>query len=234
MDFRFWRKKKSEEQDTPSEKEVKVDYIKEIISLRNQLGEKEKELNEYVTSKNCGYEFSRSFGIIEKYLTDLRNRPSVRLLEHANIEFIEDVLNKLRCIVNDMDEYVEKSKVKIDNDIERAEALKETTKEFLENPKMFFVSNEYFNEEEVYYFAYEFHVNEVNGEQRVKALVTDNETKHCWITYIDINKQYIRPMTMEEFEKYFLPERIELQDFTKEEDIIEYDNYLRRLFNANN
>jgi valyl-tRNA synthetase len=90
MDFRFWRKKKSEEQDTSSEKEAKVEYIKEIISLRNQLSEKEKELNEYVTSKNCGYEFSRSFGIIEKYLTDLRNRPSVRLLEHANIEFIED------------------------------------------------------------------------------------------------------------------------------------------------
>ena len=43
MDFRFWRKKKSEEQGTPSEKEVKVEYIKEIISLRNQLGEKDYE-----------------------------------------------------------------------------------------------------------------------------------------------------------------------------------------------
>jgi hypothetical protein len=231
MDFRFWRKKKSEEQDTPSEKEVKVEYIKEIISLRNQLGEKEKELNEYATSKNCRYEFSRSFEIIEKYLTDSRYRPSVRLLESADIEYIENVLNKLRSVVNDIDEYVEKSKAKIDKDVERAEALKETTKEFLENPKMFFVSNEYFSEEEDYYFAYEFHINEVNGEQRVKALVTDNEAKHCWIAYIDINKQYIRPMTMEEFEKYFLPERIELQEFTKEEDIIEYDNYLRRLFN---
>ena len=38
-------------------------------------------------------------------------------------------------------------------------------------------------------------------------------------------------MTMKEFENNFIKERIELQEFTKEEDIVEYDNYLRRLFN---
>ena len=38
-------------------------------------------------------------------------------------------------------------------------------------------------------------------------------------------------MTIEEFEKNFIKERIKLQGFSKEEDIVEYDNYLRRLFN---
>lgn len=96
---------------------------------------------------------------------------------------------------------------------------------------MFFVLENIFDGNKLYCFCYEFQVINKDGERMAMALITDNETKHCWIKEIKAEEYKIRSMTGEEFEKNFIKERIELQEFSKEEDIVEYDNYLRRLFN---
>lgn len=41
----------------------------------------------------------------------------------------------------------------------------------------------------------------------------------------------LRPMTDDEFEHIFLPKRVSLQNFSRENEMIDYDHYLRNLFN---
>ena len=96
---------------------------------------------------------------------------------------------------------------------------------------MFFVLENIFDGNKLYCFCYEFQVVNKDGKRMARALITDNETGNCWIKEINAEEEKIRSMTFEEFEKNFIKERIELQGFSKEEDIVEYDNYLRRLFN---
>ena len=103
--------------------------------------------------------------------------------------------------------------------------------EFVRKPSMFFVLENIFDGNKLYCFCYEFQAVNKDGKRTARALITDNETERCWIKEIKAEEEKIRSMTFEEFEENFLKERIEIQGFSKEEEIIEYDNYLRRLFN---
>ena len=126
----------------------------------------------------------------------------------------------------------------VNKEIEKVAKAKEGSKvsaaafeEFVRKPSMFFVLENIFDGNKLYCFCYEFQAVNKDGKRMARALITDNETEHCWIKEIKPEEDKIRSMTFEEFEGNFLKERIELQGFSKEEDIIEYDNYLRRLFN---
>lgn len=107
-------------------------------------------------------------------------------------------------------------------------------KTFAEKPSMFFVRESIcFPNAKHYYFAYETQSSVRDNESmEIKALVTSDESKIAYVETFYSTEDVLRPMTFEEFEKYFLMERIECQDFTSEKDVVEYSNYLRNLFNT--
>ena len=144
----------------------------------------------------------------------------------------------LESIVKTHNECASKLREIVNKEIEKIAKAKEESKisaaafeEFVRKPSMFFVLENIFDGNKLYCFCYEFQAVNKDGKRMARALITDNETEHCWIKEIKPEEDKIRSMTFEEFEGNFLKERIELQGFSKEEDIIEYDNYLRRLFN---
>lgn len=116
---------------------------------------------------------------------------------------------------------------------EKYENNKVSFENFAKSPSMFFVTQDLVNADDVkYYFAYEtYPVYEYGGFLCIRALVTSTEDKCAYIENFYPSEDTIRPMTFEEFEKHFLMERIENQDFASEKDVVEYSNYLRNLFN---
>lgn len=152
------------------------------------------------------------------------------LLNYDN-EKLKGAVERLKKCVSRVDEIVNQEIEKVAKAIEESKVSTAAFEEFVKNPSIFFVLENIFNGNKLYCFCYEFQVINKDSKRMAKALITDNETAECWIKEIKAEEDKIRSMTFEEFEENFIKERIELQGFSKEEDIIEYDNYLRRLFN---
>lgn len=83
-----------------------------------------------------------------------------------------------------------------------------------------------------YCFCYEFKDTEDDGVYR--AYVFPDNMANADIMDIDYRKWSVRPMTKFEFEHIYLMGRLGSKNFDTEEEAIEYDNYLRRLFNGQN
>lgn len=156
--------------------------------------------------------------------------PNGTLLNGDN-EKLKGVVEEFKECVSEIDKIVNEEIEKLVKSTEEAKVNVSAFDEFVQKPSTFFVLENIFDGNKLYCFCYEFQVVNKDGKRTARALITDNETDHCWIKEIKAEEDKIRSMTFEEFEENFIKERIELQGFSKEEDIIEYDNYLRCLFN---
>ena len=220
-------------------KEEHQSLIKEYDNYYKYVNEKIDYYKKYVKDNYPEYEHSNRYTSALLSMKEVKPRACYSDLD-KNLRIYNSYLvpYTLENIVERHNKCASKLREIVKKEIEKVAKAKEGSKisaaafeEFVRKPSMFFVLENIFDGNKLYCFCYEFQAVNKDGRRMARALITDNETEHCWIKEIKPEEDKIRSMTPEEFEGNFLKERIELQEFSKEEDIIEYDNYLRRLFN---
>lgn len=220
------RRKAKEEFWTESQSLIK-EYNKYFIDINEKINYYKK----YVKDNYPEYENSNGYTSAVLWMENVKPLvPYVILLNNDN-DSLKVFVEGLKGCVSKVDKIVNEEIEKLTKAIEETKVSVAAFEEFVQKPSMFFVLENIFDGNKLYCFCYEFQVVNKDGKRMARALITDNETGNCWIKEINAEEDKIRSMTFEEFEKNFIKERIELQGFSKEEDIVEYDNYLRRLFN---
>ena len=201
--------------------------IKECDKYYRDVDEKIDYYKKYVKDNYPEYEYSNSYTSALLSMVNAKSLISYNALLSTNDSILKNAVEQSSRVNEIVNEEIEK----LDKASEESKVSIAAFEEFAQKPSMFFVLEDIFDGKKLYCFCYEFQVVNKDGKRIAMALITDNETERCWIKEIKAEEYKIRSMTIEEFEKNFIKERIELQGFSKEEDIIEYDNYLRRLFN---
>ena len=201
--------------------------IKECDKYYRDVDEKIDYYKKYVKDNCPEYEYSNGYTSALLSMVNAKSLISYNALLSTNDSILKNVVEQSSRV----NEIVNGEIEKLDKAIEESKISAVAFEEFVQNPSMFFVLENIFDGNKLYCFCYEFQAVNKDGKRTARALITDNETERCWIKEIKAEEEKIRSMTFEEFEENFLKERIEIQGFSKEEEIIEYDNYLRRLFN---
>ena len=201
--------------------------IKECDKYYRDVDEKIDYYKKYVKDNYPEYEYSNSYTSALLSMVNAKSLISYNALLSTNDSILKNVVEQSSRVNEIVNEEIEK----LDKASEESKISIAAFEEFAQKPSMFFVLEDIFDGKKLYCFCYEFQVVNKDGKRIAMALITDNETERCWIKEIKAEEYKIRSMTIEEFEKNFIKERIEFQGFSKEEDIVEYDNYLRRLFN---
>lgn len=201
--------------------------IKECDKYYRDVDEKIDYYKKYVKDNYPEYEYSNSYTSTLLSMVNAKSLISYNALLSTNDSILKNVVEQSSRVNEIVNEEIEK----LDKASEESKISIAAFEEFAQKPSMFFVLEDIFDGKKLYCFCYEFQVVNKDGKRIAMALITDNETERCWIKEIKAEEYKIRSMTIEEFEKNFIKERIKLQGFSKEEDIVEYDNYLRRLFN---
>ena len=200
--------------------------IKECDKYYRDVDEKIDYYKKYVKDNYPEYEYSNSYTSALLSMMNAKSLISYNALLSTNDSILKNVVEQSSRVNEIVNEEIEK----LDKAIEESKISIAAFEEFAQKPSMFFVLEDIFDGKKLYCFCYEFQVVNKDGKRIAMALITDNETERCWIKEIKAEEYKIRSMTIEEFEENFIKERIKLQGFSKEEDIVEYDNYLRRLF----
>ena len=228
MSFTIFKAAQRRREDAEKQKEIQV-LQNELTQCYAEIDRIIDDFKEYVR-KNCpSYEYTG--GYTSAVLTMGNKKPFTLFRDALDIDVLKYRIEDAKRAITEVEEIYENSIKILKEGISKAKENIEDLEKFLKKPSMFFVIKDIFVSTELFCFCYEFQVIDDNGKKKAKALITDNETKCCWIKEINFETETIREMTMKEFENDFIKERIELKEFTKEEDIVEYDNYLRRLFN---
>ena len=201
--------------------------IKECDKYYRDVDEKIDYYKKYVKDNCPEYEYSNGYTSALLSMVNAKSLISYNALLSTNDSILKNVAEQSSRVNEIVNEEIEK----LDKASEESKISIAAFEEFAQKPSMFFVLEDIFDGKKLYCFCYEFQVVNKDGKRMAMALITDNETERCWIKEIKAEEYKIRSMTIEEFEENFIKERIELQGFNKEEDIVEYDNYLRRLFN---
>lgn len=201
--------------------------IKECDKYYRDVDEKIDYYKKYVKDNYPEYEYSNSYTSALLSMVNAKSLISYNTLLSTNDSILKNVVEQSSRVNEIVNEEIEK----LDKASEESKISIAAFEEFAQKPSMFFVLEDIFDGKKLYCFCYEFQVVNKDGKRMAMALITDNETEHCRIKEIKAEEYKIRSMTIEEFEENFIKERIEFQRFSKEEDIVEYDNYLRRLFN---
>lgn len=114
------------------------------------------------------------------------------------------------------------------------EKIKNNTKDFEkfvnEKPKFFVVENSSMDESGFYFSPIITSIVNEDGIIEAKALVTSSTVRESYVENFFSDKDFVRKMTKEEFERYFLPNRIETLNLSLEKDIVEYVNFMRLTF----
>ena len=200
--------------------------IKECDKYYRDVDEKIDYYKKYVKDNYPEYEYSNSYISALLSMGNAKSLISYSALFNANDSILKNVVEQSSRVNEIVNEEIEK----LDKAIEESKISAVAFEEFVQKPSMFFVLENIFDGNKLYCFCYEFQAVNKDGKRMARSLITDNETEHCWIKEIKPEEDKIRSMTIEEFEENFIKERTEIQGFSKEEDIVEYDNYLRRLF----
>ena len=200
--------------------------IKECDKYYRDVDEKIDYYKKYVKDNYPEYEYSNSYTSALLSMVNAKSLISYNTLLSTNDSILKNVVEQSSRVNEIVNEEIEK----LDKASEESKISIAAFEEFAQKPSMFFVLEDIFDGKKLYCFCYEFQVVNKDGKRIARALITDNETEHCRIKEIKAEEYKIRSMTIEEFEENFIKERIEFQRFSKEEDIVEYDNYLRRLF----
>lgn len=203
--------------------------IKEYDNYYKYVNEKIDYYKKYVKDNCPEYEYSN--GYTSALLSIGNVKPLASYSDLLTPYTLESIVKRHNECASKVNKIVNEEIEKLAKAIEEAKVSVTAFDEFVQKPSMFFVLENIFDGKKLYCFCYEFQAVNKDGKRMARALITDNETEHCWIKEIKPEEDKIQSMTLEEFEGNFLKERIEIQGFSKEEDIIEYDNYLRRLFN---
>ena len=201
--------------------------IKECDKYYRDVDEKIDYYKKYVKDNYPEYEYSNSYTSALLSMVNAKSLISYNALLSTNDSILKNVAEQSSRVNEIVNEEIEK----LDKASEESKISIAAFEEFAQKPSMFFVLEDIFDGKKLYCFCYEFQAVNKDGKRVARALITDNETEHCRIKEIKAEEYKIRSMTIEEFEENFIKERIEFQRFSKEEDIVEYDNYLRRLFN---
>ena len=201
--------------------------IKECDKYYRDVDEKIGYYKKYVKDNYPEYEYSNSYTSALLSMVNAKSLISYNALLSTNDSILKNVAEQSSRVNEIVNEEIEK----LDKASEESKISIAAFEEFAQKPSMFFVLEDIFDGKKLYCFCYEFQAVNKDGKRAARALITDNETEHCRIKEIKAEEYKIRSMTIEEFEENFIKERIEFQRFSKEEDIVEYDNYLRRLFN---
>lgn len=201
--------------------------IKECDKYYRDVDEKIDYYKKYVKDNYPEYEYSNSYTSALLSMVNAKSLISYNALLSTNDSILKNVVEQSSRVNEIVNEEIEK----LDKASEESKVSIAAFEEFAQKPSMFFVLEDIFDGKKLYCFCYEFQAVNKDGKRVARALITDNETEHCRIKEIKAEEYKIRSMTIEEFEENFIKERIEFQRFSKEEDIVEYDNYLRRLFN---
>ncbi len=201
--------------------------IKECDKYYRDVDEKIDYYKKYVKDNYPEYEYSNSYTSALLLMVNAKSLISYNALLSTNDSILKNVVEQSSRVNEIVNEEIEK----LDKASEESKVSIAAFEEFAQKPSMFFVLEDIFDGKKLYCFCYEFQVVNKDGKRVARALITDNETEHCRIKEIKAEEYKIRSMTIEEFEENFIKERIEFQRFSKEEDIVEYDNYLRHLFN---
>ena len=200
--------------------------IKECDKYYRDVDEKIDYYKKYVKDNYPEYEYSNSYTSALLSMVNAKSLISYNALLSTNDSILKNVVEQSSRVNEIVNEEIEK----LDKASEESKISIAAFEEFAQKPSMFFVLEDIFDGKKLYCFCYEFQVVNKDGKRMAMALITDNETERCWIKEIKAEEYKIRSMTIEEFEENFIKERIVIQGFSKEEDIVEYDNYLRRLF----
>jgi hypothetical protein len=226
--FNAAKKRRKAEEEFQAERQS---LIKEYNKYSEDINEKIDYYKKYVKDNYPEYEYSNGYTSAVLWMGNVKPFVPYGTLLSGDNEKLKDVVEEVKEGVSKVDKIVNEEIEKLDKSIEESKVSVAAFEEFVQKPSMFFVLENIFDGNKLYCFCYEFQVINKDGKRMARALITDNETGNCWIKEINAEEEKIRSMTFEEFEKNFIKERIELQGFSKEEDIVEYDNYLRRLFN---
>ena len=226
--FNAAKKRRKAKEEFQSERQS---LIKEYDKYSSEINEKIDYYKKYIKDNYSEYVNSKGYTSAVLWMGNVKPFVPYSTLLSDDNEKLKGVVEEIKESATKVDKIVNEEIEKLTKAIEDSKVSAAAFEEFVQKPSMFFVLENIFNGDKLYCFCYEFQVINKDGERMARALITDNETGNCWIKEINAKEDKIRNMTFEEFEKNFIKERIELQGFSKEEDIIEYDNYLRRLFN---
>ena len=209
--------------------------IKEYDKYSKDINDKIDFYSKYVKDNYPYYEYTDRYKSAVMYMMGNAKPLEEKFVAYSTLlsydnEKLKGAVERLKKCVSRVDEIVNREIEKVAKAIEESKVSAAAFEEFVKNPSMFFVLENIFDGSKLYCFCYEFQTVNKDGKRVARALITDNETEHCWIKEIKPEEDKIRSMTIEEFEENFIKERIVIQGFSKEEDIVEYDNYLRRLF----
>lgn len=207
----FWEKKKEEKQ---KEKLVKV--------LNNAVDDAIAALNEYALSINKKLPSCTYFEWLIMSLEGLK----IQRYGSYSIEEIDKRYDKLYSMTFDYKEKINAYWEKVLANITEMEIQCETglplfiTMESLINP-----------EHKIYAMCYEFKIDDT-WEDMYKAYVFTNKCAEGYTSYISPFDYKISKMTETEFENHYIIDRCNLHKATDENEGIEYNNSLRRLFNG--
>lgn len=150
---------------------------------------------------------------------------SFNVFYYNNPSNFDEGIKKSAENLTKMMDFVENKILMIDKIKKQIERNKENWERFKENPTMFLVAQDYrFNNH--YLFVYEFNKTgigiEVNG--------FDSQKNKNVLTKYNYQNYNLRPMDYSEFENFYIPERCKNMKFAKEEELVNYVNYLRNLW----
>ena len=231
MSFTLFNAAKKRRKAKEEFKAERQSLIKEYDKYSSDINEKIEYYKKYVKDNYSEYVYSKGYTSAVLWMGNVKPFVPYSTLLSDDNEKLKSVVEEIKESSSKVDKIVNEEIEKLTKAVEDSKVSVAAFDEFVQKPSMFFVLENIFNGDKLYCFCYEFQVVIKDGKRMARALITDNETGNCWIKEINANEDKIRNMTFEEFEKNFIKERIELQGFSKEEDIVEYDNYLRRLFN---
>lgn len=113
----------------------------------------------------------------------------------------------------------------------RVDGNKEKLNAFENNTPLFFTLTDitYENGGKLYCMCYEF---KKAGDGVFNAYIFDGEERDGHIMEISYLDWSLEKMTEKEFEEHYIMDRLKRKEFCRENDAIEYDNELRRLFHG--
>lgn len=154
----------------------------------------------------------------------------LRIREDSEIELRLHTIEELAKTKELVDDLYDTYKKMIDAFWEKAKANKEELNSIFEGGLPLFITlTSLRSDAKTYAMCYEIKKYD-NGEFQAYLFTGDREEGHLnTFTYLDYK---IEPMTEEEFEQYYIMQRMGNTNFSTESEAINYDNEVRRLFHG--
>lgn len=193
-------------------------FLDELISL---IREKCANVYDIIPNKIEGVIFR-----ISKSKVSLTEIEKFSIEEISNsVKFMREIYPSLKKMADDFINECEQ----ISSNFEKND---EDFKIFLNSNCRFFVVEKLFETNSTEYYFAPILSSTINddGSIDIKGLVTTSTHNTAYVEHFNSRTDVIRKMSKEEFEVYFLPDRVENMNFTSEKDIIEYVNFMRLTF----